>query len=65
MFRPIAAIIRFALSRGVQLKYVCSLLSYVGLQLLFFHSDVYCRWAFAMGSVQRRENQRIRADVGR
>jgi hypothetical protein len=37
-----------ALSWGVQLKCVCSLLSYVGLQLLSI-SGVYCWWAFAMG----------------
>jgi len=46
-----------ALSWGVQLKYVCSLLSYVGLLLLFAHIRCLLLVGFCYGSVERRKTK--------
>jgi len=53
-----------ALSWGVQLKYVCSLLSFVGLQLLFVHFRYLLLVGFFYGFCGEEKNQRIRADAG-
>jgi len=47
----------------VQLKYVCSLLSYVGLQLLFVHIRCLLLVGFCYGFCGEEKNQRIRADA--
>ena len=48
-----------ALSWGVQLKYVCSLLSCVGLQLLFVHIRILLLVGFRYGLCGEEKNQRI------
>ena len=45
---------------GVQLKYVCSLLSYVSLHLLYI-SSVCCWWAFIYGFCGEEKTKEIRA----
>ena len=49
---------------GVQVKYVCSLLSCVGLQLLFVHIRCLLLVGFCYGLCGEEKNQRIRADAG-
>jgi len=46
-----------ALSWGAQLKYVCSLLSYMGLQLLFVHIRCLLLVGFCYGFVERGETK--------
>jgi len=46
-------------------KYVCSLLSYVGLQLLFVHIQWLLLVGFCYGFCGEEKNQRITADAGK